>query len=240
MIWRVADGQLLQSFSAWATTSSDEDVHLLAFSPDGLSLVTGVVGHIDVWQVADGKRRLSIKEEPPTRGSLSPDGQILALMTPRYATTTFYLLEDGTRLRQVKILGIPKFSPDGEKIALSIFKEGQKMISLYRLRDDTLISTLIAKNIDGGLDDFAFSPDGRYLAATYRTGGTRGSVMIIPDSVSPERWHILLWRLDDKPSKKVYPMTIQSKEKTFTAVAFSPDSKILVTGGDKIRQWRLP
>lgn len=237
-IWRVASGNLLQSFVAWATTSSNEDTHLLAFSPDGLSLVTGVAGHIDVWQVADGKRRYSIKEGFPTNGSLSPDGQILALMTPEFATTTFYRLEDGSRFREANFYGIPKFSPDGQKIALSVFNERQRMISLYRLSNDTLLSTLIAKNIDGSLEDFAFSANGGYVAATYKTGGERGSVMIIPDSVSPERWHLVLWRLE--PSKYVYPTVTSSTEKTFTALAFSPDGKTLVTGGDKIRLWRVP
>jgi len=241
-VWRKSDGQLLYQRKASVIKPGKENVHTLIFSKDGQTLVTGVVGLLDVWQVSDGQLLNTIKDNLYySRGDLSPDGKILALNTPSTKTICLYHLDDGTRLRQLNLYGIPKFSPDGELLALARVDDyGQKIISLYRLKDDTIVGTLIAQNIDGGMSDFAFSPDGRYVAATYRTGGVRGGVLIIPDSVSPHRWHLSLWRVDDKPSKTVYPMTIQSKEKFFTAVAFSPDGKTLVSGGDKIRLWKVP
>jgi len=241
-IWRVSDGQLLQSVSASVILPGHENVHLLTFSRDGQTLVTGVAGRTDVWRVADGKLRYSIPHAKfICRGDLSPDGQILALATPGTNAITFFRLSDGTVLREVKIYGIPKFSPDGQLLAIyHVNYKPRKEISLYRLKDNTLFGTLEVGNLEVGVEEFAFSPDGRYVAATYRTGGVRGGVLIIPDSVSPHRWHLSLWRVDDKPSKTVYPKTIQSKDKTFMALAFSPDSKTLVSGGDKIRLWRLP
>jgi len=200
-------------------------------------------GQFDVWQVSDGQLRYSIKDNSHhhLHGDLSPDGKILALFNPGTKTITFYQLSDGTVVRQVALYGFPKFSPDGEKIALySTDDYGGTVISLYRLTDDHLVSTLVVGK-EVNLDDFVFSPDGRYVAAIYKTGGTQGDVfMIIPDSRSPRVWHLDLWRLDDLRKKSVLPKTMQSKEKTFTAIAFSPDGSMLVTGGDKIRLWRLP
>jgi len=240
-IWRVADGQLLYQRKASVIIPSRRDIHTLVFSKDGLSLVTGIGGHIDVWQVADGKLRYSIAHGLfDCFGDLSPDGETLALITPGKDVITLIHLEDGTVLGELKIYGIFKFSPDGKNIAISRFENEQNIISLYRLSDNAIVGTLVVGNIELGVEEFAFSPDGRYVAATYRTGGVRGGVLIIPDSVSPHRWHLNLWRVDDKPSKTVYPKTIQSQDKNFTQLAFSPDSKTLVTAGDKIRLWRLP
>jgi len=239
-IWRVADGQLLYSVSASVIKPGKEDVHTLIFSKDGQTLVTGVVGIFDVWQVSDGQLRYIIQDNLYySRGDLSPDGKILALITPSNRTISLYHLDDGTRLRQLNLYGIPKFSPSGQLLAFSRFENQQNIISLYRLKDDTIFGTLVVGNLEVGVKEFDFSPDGRYVAATYRTGGVRGGVLIIPDSVSPHRWHLSLWRVDDKPSKYVYPKTIQSQDKNFTQVAFSPDSKTLVTAGDKIRLWRV-
>jgi len=200
-------------------------------------------GQFDVWQVSEGQRRYSIKDNSydHIHGDLSPDGKILALSNPGTKTITFYQLSDGTVVRQFAPSGFPKFSPDGEKIAVSRRDDyGRKIISVYRLKDDNLVSTLVLEK-EVSLDDFVFSPDGRYVAAIYKTGGTQGDVfMIIPDSRSPEVWHLEVWRLDDLSKKSVYPWSIKSEKKVFTAIAFSPDGKILVTGGEKIRLWRLP
>jgi len=246
MIWRGSDGQLLYQRKAsvirpepWYGYYSEE-VHTLFFSQDGQTLVTGAWGQFDVWQVADGQLRYTISHKYQRSGDISSDGKILALTNPDKNVITFYHLCDGSPISEANFYGFPKFSPDGQKIALSVFNDGQKKISLYRLKDDTLLSTLVVEDLESSLAHFVFSTYGRYVAATYRTGGYRGSVLVIPDSMSPERWHLAVWRLDDKPYKYVYPMTIQSKAKVFTAVAFSPDSKILVTGGDKIRLWRVP
>jgi len=239
-VWRVESGQLLYQRKASFIIPSRPDIHTVIFSRDGQTLVTMIGGLIDVWRVESGELRYSIQHgEYDCFGDLSPDGKTLALITPGKKAITFINLEDGTYIGEIPSYGLPKFSPDGQNIAYPRFEDGQKVISLYRLSDNAIVETLVVgKKVS--VEDFVFSPDGRYVAAIYKTGGTIGGVLVIPDSVSPEVWHLAVCKLSDEPSKKVYPMTIQSKEKAFTAVAFSPDSKILVTGGDKIRLWRVP
>jgi len=248
-VWRVSDGQLLYQRKAsvikpkqWYGVYS-KGTHTLIFSQDGKTLVSGIEELFDVWQVSDGQLRYSIKDDShhQFRGDLSCDGKILALFNLGTRTITFYQLSDGTVVRQIALSGFPKFSPDGERLAIYRQNDyGQNVISLYRLKDENFEGDLVVEK-EVSLDDFVFSADGRYIAAFYQTGGSSADVfMIVPQSFSPLVWHLNLWRLDDLSKKSVYPWSIKSEKKVFTAIAFSPDGSMLVTGGDKIRLWRLP
>jgi len=124
-------------------------VQSMAFSGDGRTLVTGSIGgHVTIWNVSDGRRKLSLdineagleQNYPPT-WALNPDGRTLV-----------------TAVRPVKL--------DGEKRVVQN--------TVYRLWDTTrgrALSTLgLGRNASATLQimatlSMAFSPDGRFLAA---------------------------------------------------------------------------
>ena len=247
-IWRTDDGQLLHTLRVTRLEPQAPRVNTLIFSKDGQTLITGVVGGTDAWRVADGQLLYSLSHQFNGYGynrhcDISPDSQILALSGGTDGRIALYRLGDGTLLRELESDGRPKFSPNGQLLAIDILggyeQSPWQQFGLYRLSDDTLLGPLVLW-FDGSLLDYGFSPDGRYLAATYRTGGGGPGIMPAPDFSPPDRWHLVLWRIDNLSSKYFFPRTIQSRQKRLTALAFSPDGKILVSGGDAIRLWRMP
>lgn len=251
-IWRTKDGQLLHSLKGKVPVSNPRmlKVNTLIFSPDSQNLVSGVGGQMDVWRVVDGQLRYSLSHKQ-SHGDISPNGEILAIGSS-VDKITFYRLRDGTRLRQLEVNGRPKFSADGKLLAISYStsyrRDFRQKVLLYRLEDDTVLGTL--PGLDKQAFDLTFSPDGRYLAATYTTGGKPPKFGLFgPDPIAiifspffpPARSHLTLWHLSNFFSDEYFaPQDISTQKMTFSTLTFSSDGKTLVSGGDAIRLWRVP
>ena len=89
------------------------------------------------------------------------------------------------------------------------------------------------------LEDFAISPDGRYLAVSYSRSATSDFFVGAP-RWSDARYYgrIRVWRIED--GKQL--ATFRGHKRRTTSIVFSPDSKFLAsTGGDgKVRFWKMP
>jgi WD40 repeat protein/class 3 adenylate cyclase len=211
-----------------------------AISPDGGRLaVTQADGHVAVLEVATGRRMF----EAPTGGRLldiawSPDGQELATASVRSRVATWSAL-DGSLRRSFP--GIPAklppgaappgpsaptndvfaiaYSPDGTTLAASA---GDGRI----LRWDVRSGERIGKPFTAGKAaessaalDLAFSPNGENLAAAFESG------------------FAVVWRLSD--GKELYRVDIDDGYRRGSAVEFSPDGRMLATGGGsgEIKLW---
>ncbi|MGL5793627.1 MAG: WD40 repeat domain-containing protein [Waterburya sp.] len=240
-VWHTNHGQLLYSRDL-PIDLNHTNVNNLTLSSDGQTLISGIGDRIDVWKAVDGQHRYSLLNKGTF--SLSPDGQILAIGNSQ-TPISLYRLGDGTFIRQLEINGNPKFSPDGQLLAITAStsqeeRNHEKRIILYRLLDDKLVGELPAKRFGC----FAFSPDSRYLATAYSTGGGgSGDIFGYYSSWKPSYSHLVLWQLI--PFKDKYYLLpiakIKSKKDIYPSLAFTPDGSFLVSGGvKKIRFWQVP
>jgi WD40 repeat protein/tRNA A-37 threonylcarbamoyl transferase component Bud32 len=218
---------------------------------------------------------LTIRAHPDAVSTVafSPDGRRLASAcvgeNDRRSEIKVWEARTGTRLLTVAREGVPRslaFSPDGKRLAAGgefWFVKDQEMVNIVGVVvwDSTSGEELFSCEKGGRqVRSVAFSPDGKYLAASAisaneketvvrlwdpTTGKELGSfhkpnplivnqVVFSPDS----RWVALADRSvhvwDVRTSKEVFSLP----NHTFTGAAFSPDGKRLAVGGDgKVMVW---
>jgi hypothetical protein len=118
--------------------------------------------------------------------SLSPDGRFVAFLSTRELAVELYLAdaETGHIIRKlVSAETDPHFdelsfldssaawSPDGRRLAFSVFAEGERRIAIYDLDKKAVVQRLDLKGIKG-MRDASWSPDGASLVfSAARTGG---------------------------------------------------------------------
>lgn len=121
------------------------------------------------------------------------------------------------------------FSPDGQWVASAADDQQNQPLRVWRLHDGTQVTLAALPMGKHALYAVAFSPDGRFLAASgyYQAGSSTrlsGAIWIF-DTVS--------WQLRQ---------TLSTADQNSTAVAFAPDSRLLVTGGvpdGLVRIWQV-
>jgi WD40 repeat protein len=246
-VWRADNGELLYTRELPKNFYGNQ--YQLDFSPDKKSLVFGLgearttikglndVPKIEVWNAVDGKHRYTISSND-WQYSISPDGKLIAVGS-YWTSISLYRLSDGAFIRQLEVKGYPQFSPDSQLLAISS-KRTSKII-LYRLEDDQFLDSLSTSN---EIRTVVFSPDGKSLAALYDTGGSGASDITVWSSPPTPSWsHLAVWRLVPFAGK-YYPLQvaqIKSKKEGYYPLAFTPDSKFLLTrGAEQIRFWRVP
>lgn len=109
--------------------------------------------------------------------SLSPDGHSIAFLSTRELAVELYLADADTGRIKAKLVSAetdPHFdnlsfldssaawSPDGRRLAFSVFAEGERRIAIYDLEKKSVVQRLDLKGIKG-MRDAAFSPDGSSL-----------------------------------------------------------------------------
>lgn len=196
-------------------------VAALAFSPDGTLLA--VAGNFQ-----DSERRLCLFDQAKQQLSTLRDDVDCIAFSPdsmRIACGGQYgfrlldvrTLEPLRRWEQLQYLGTfdwtkaLAFRGDGKLLVSG----GNNGVGLW----DAGRAQLIARPYEGQIEAVALSPDGRFLAA-----GGRDSLII--------------WELSGGGFLK--PLTarqVTSRSDGVNALAFSPDSEILVTGGAQLRAW---
>lgn len=224
-LWQIPGGKQLDEWSY---------MEGVLFSPDGRSLACGesiyngkeVERAIRIVDIATGKdrRRILVPKNgqspdntmsgrPP--GFYSPDGKIIAVLE-RESGIRLYGVDSGKEIRflKTKVFGFGHpvvFAPDSRSL-LAASDEG-----VFRWTIDTGAKDKVLADIEGTARSFAFSPDGKILAAAVMDG-----------FVTLRSW----------PAGKESRRFELKEHADGCVLRFSPDGKLLACGESKaIRLW---
>lgn len=209
-VWAVADGASISTLTGHVAV-----VTAVAFSPDGRQIVTGAAnGHIHLWDAETfARQRELIGHEADVRAlAFSPDGESLASgsidgtvrIWSRLITEPLSVV---TGLRDVTATA---FSPDGGLLAVA-----SKSSAGVELWNPRTVSRLHALEGPGGtVAHIAYSRDGGYVAAAFRSPELSGGVCVW-NTATGER-----------------VQTFGERGRGMVTVAFSSDGARLLTTAD--------
>lgn len=135
------------------------------------------------------------------------------------------------------------FSNDDQLMAcLSISESGggayDNQISVFDLKTDRIIYNITDTGWE--IEDFAFSPDGKYIA--YPQSKFDTTIRISAYNLLQD--YAVKSNLEDKDKIYIYNVlnqslhdTIETDEFRIYSIGFSPDNKILIANGEKINSW---
>jgi WD40 repeat protein len=214
------------------------DAHRTAFTPDGRTLAMvaipqtdkGEQGRVGVWEVGTGRRLPGISFDLERQGDpygLAVHGQVLAVSAvarqrgnaqqpPGDGGVRIILwdLATGKERYRFRAAGSPSvtLSPDGTLLAGP--DADRKGVGLWDTTSGQPLPILMGEDEQVEVSQLAFAPDGRTLAAAvaeHRPGAGR----------------ILVWELASGRLRA----ELRGDPDGITALAFSPDSRVLATGG---------
>ncbi len=189
-------------------TGHTDEVHKVAFSPDGTLLATASQDTTArLWRTSDGGPLCTLTGHTDWVWGVafSPDGTLLATGGGDQ-TVRLWRVADGSLITTLtgytdRVWDVA-FSPDGTLLATT---SADQTVRVWRVADATPITTLPGHS--EWMYGLAFSPDGTLLAA------------ISSDTAAS------LWRTSDR----VHLRTLTGHTAQLADVAFSPDSTILAT-----------
>jgi WD40 repeat protein len=199
-------------------SKDDKAVSFLSFSPRGRRMASVSGGALRLWELADGSSRTIDTNGAFSLIAFSPDWNNIALAHPSQRIVELWDFVGGNGIQylypndQVTALA---FSPDGKTLVAGD-QSGQGYI--WNIQKFNSIPQPDTFNANGAINSLAFSLDNRILAV----GDQSGSI-----------------QLYDLPANK--QVNLADHDSAVYSLAFSPDGKTLVSGGDDAtaRVWAL-
>jgi RNA polymerase sigma factor (sigma-70 family) len=225
-LWSTATGQQVRPFQG-----HQGPVHCVAFSADGKMLVSaGGDRTIRLWDVATGRevRRLTGHRDRVGCVAFSPDGRAL-LSGSKDGTVRLWNPATGQESRQFARfeheVSWVAFAPDGKRVAA----EEPFRLHLWDVATGERRGELGVKSVSSSFDKFAFAPDGKTLVQVTRKLSNR----------LPEIDVVTVSLFDVATGNEI--REIGRHAAPLWAVAFSPDGKLLATGGQEttLRLWEV-
>jgi WD40 repeat protein len=247
------EGHELRLLKSDADSSPSNSVNQLIFSPDNTILACSQEhGGITLWDVASGSKLLNLKAHSQAIKQIaySPDSKTIA----SGGLDSFVRLWDATTGRLVRSfhghdwsVESLAFSPDGKLLASGSSDLFKGVIKIWDVATGTELRVLSGQQ--SGASSLAFSPDGKVLASGSQDNSMvlwkveTGSVLYkfkgpqsndVPVHFSPDgkllayavKKDIKLFDLDSQREIR----TLQGHTESIFTLAFSPDSKKLVSG----------
>jgi WD40 repeat protein len=213
--WESATGAKLDRFGKW-----NENFMSLAFAPDGKTLAVGTLETIVWWDVGTGVRLRSLDGvyNVITAVAYSPDGKTLAYPCGHEVgvcdPATGKLIRKLRKPRMGPTAYLPSvaYSPDGKALLVS---DGAG----WKLMDAVTGKERAQSDGPPFSSRPAYAPNGRFIA------------QMLSDSGRPWMW--------DLTRKKDYELRGEGGRDDSYVLSFSPDSKLLASGGKdgRVRLW---
>ena len=208
-IWSAHSGQSLATFTGYVS-----DVNALAYSPDGETLAVADAAEILLWNAKTGKQHAVLQGAAKTI-AFSPDGNTLLSVgwdkTIRHWDAGTGEALDVTEIKLGDISDIA-FSPD--RTLLASTESNVDIIEWWAVRTGQRQAVL--KGHERRVTSIQFSPDSRLFASA----GSRWD-----DVVSEDVGEIRVWNAYTGEHR----VTLDGHQRRVNSIAFSPDSKTLVS-----------
>jgi WD40 repeat protein/uncharacterized caspase-like protein len=210
-IWDVSTGRTLRVIKV----GTRNIISSVAFSPDGRLVAAGSADMVKVWEAATGRE---VRSFVGAHGDVafSPDGRTVATGSGGFQgrTVTLWDVASGREVRTLggntDSAGSVAFSRDGRWLAT----EGDGSVVLWEFGNGRAPFKLNGGSTEESIYEFAFSPDGRKLAAQV----SHGKVKVWSLATRRE-----LYSLKGSPGADKFDNYILE-------FAFSPDGRLLATG----------